>query len=569
MKSKIFCLKIIVVFLLVLVKTNIVYAQNLQDGYQALMEKEYETAYEVFNSLAKDNNKDAEYYLGYIYEKGLGIAQDNTKALEFFEKSAAQNHLEAQLKTVWFYEKGLGTEVNDDKALYWLQKAADNGHQGAKNRILLYQNKTKLNAQEETSESAVNEKLDIEAFILNQITEILSQGVKEGTLKIENDNMQITKNANQYQVTIPNLWFKAKEKDNTFIDSLVVDVDEVKEPINPNEKFDLKTAFPKLIKVFDNENNLVSNLTMANNSLFLSWLPELKRVMTVDFKADNLSLEHLKENKQITVARTNTNLEHLKKEQNLFDINLLSEVENIAFLLKQEKQGEIAKITTRFNSIDVDILGIQEAMKQAEQNQSKIRYLDFVKSSDFAINIAGMKVFKEKEAPIEFTDFKIAAQTSRIKDDLDKTGVNIKIKDLKLYADLFGLALDADVDFFDKDSSSTKGEVILSLYGLDNLIETSKKAFQETMGNMMNYAASSSSSEEEPKPEEKTAVISKFNPSSLLMPALMMVEPYRKMAKHQTDEQGRELETYHIVIPSGDNKITINGEVMFPEKEAN
>ena len=45
---------------------------------------------------AREGDPDAQYELAYLYENGLGVPKDETKALELYQQSADQGHPAAQ-----------------------------------------------------------------------------------------------------------------------------------------------------------------------------------------------------------------------------------------------------------------------------------------------------------------------------------------------------------------------------------------------------------------------------------------------------------------------------------------
>ena len=71
----------------------------------------------------------AQASLGIIYQNGIGVDQDSTKAVEWYQKAAAQGNAEAQYRLGLMYKVGLGGVPKDKgKAFEWDQKAAAQGH---------------------------------------------------------------------------------------------------------------------------------------------------------------------------------------------------------------------------------------------------------------------------------------------------------------------------------------------------------------------------------------------------------------------------------------------------------
>ncbi len=92
--------------------------------YIAFDRASYETALAVWLPKALEGDAEAQINVGEIYEKGLGIAPDFTKAATWYRKAAEQGNSQAQINLGYLYEKGLGVEQNLISALNWYRKAS-------------------------------------------------------------------------------------------------------------------------------------------------------------------------------------------------------------------------------------------------------------------------------------------------------------------------------------------------------------------------------------------------------------------------------------------------------------
>jgi TPR repeat protein len=87
------------------------------------------------------NSVDAQIELAALYEFGLGVSKDETKASELIRKAADQGNARAQTNLGGFYQKGLGVPKDLGKAAELYQKAVDQGLAVAENNLgKLYQN---------------------------------------------------------------------------------------------------------------------------------------------------------------------------------------------------------------------------------------------------------------------------------------------------------------------------------------------------------------------------------------------------------------------------------------------
>ena len=108
-------------------------------------QSEEETSSEENNELAqivnllteaqKAGDLDGGYYLGYIYEKGIGVTQDYKKAFDYYNRvvkstSTALNDRDSinlsNISLGLMYIKGYGVEANTEVALGYFQTASDN-----------------------------------------------------------------------------------------------------------------------------------------------------------------------------------------------------------------------------------------------------------------------------------------------------------------------------------------------------------------------------------------------------------------------------------------------------------
>jgi len=67
----------------------------LEEANAALAQKDYNTAFPKFLTLAQQGNASAQYNVGAFYLNGLGVQKDEKQAYEWFAKSAAQGNVRA------------------------------------------------------------------------------------------------------------------------------------------------------------------------------------------------------------------------------------------------------------------------------------------------------------------------------------------------------------------------------------------------------------------------------------------------------------------------------------------
>lgn len=106
-----------------------------------LNNKDYVQAKEWYEKAADNGNTQAEYFLGYMYQEGLGVEKNYSKAREHYEKAAADGIVGAQNNLAYMYIHGLGVEKDYAKAIEWYEKAAAAGNAQAQHSLgIMYQN---------------------------------------------------------------------------------------------------------------------------------------------------------------------------------------------------------------------------------------------------------------------------------------------------------------------------------------------------------------------------------------------------------------------------------------------
>ena len=79
--------------------------------------------------LAEQGDANAQALLGKMYEEGVGVKQDNVKAVKWYRRAAEQGNAEAQSMLGVGYLFGEGVQVNKSLAKEWLGKACNKGEQ--------------------------------------------------------------------------------------------------------------------------------------------------------------------------------------------------------------------------------------------------------------------------------------------------------------------------------------------------------------------------------------------------------------------------------------------------------
>lgn len=116
---------------LLLVATHAL-AGPYEDGVAAYDRSEYSTALQLWLPLAQQGHPAAQFNIGILYEKGLGVASDLGEAARWYLKAAQQGDPDAQYSIGVFYETGSGVEQNLDEARKWYADVMANARAGPK-----------------------------------------------------------------------------------------------------------------------------------------------------------------------------------------------------------------------------------------------------------------------------------------------------------------------------------------------------------------------------------------------------------------------------------------------------
>ncbi len=104
---------------------------------QKFDQKAYGLARQGFLTLAEQGDRRAMFYLGVIYNQGLGTAADQQQSFVWYEKAAKLGHAVAQYNLGNAFKHGRGTTKSEELAAFWWQKAAEQGQTNAQYNLAL------------------------------------------------------------------------------------------------------------------------------------------------------------------------------------------------------------------------------------------------------------------------------------------------------------------------------------------------------------------------------------------------------------------------------------------------
>ncbi len=109
-------------------------ADPYEDALSALQRGDSKLAAWLLRPLAEQGNAQAQIKLGWMYEKGQGVPQNDQEAVKWYRKAAQQGNAEAQSSLGAMYFEGKGVPQDNVRAYIWFDLAVQQYlRQGGKN----------------------------------------------------------------------------------------------------------------------------------------------------------------------------------------------------------------------------------------------------------------------------------------------------------------------------------------------------------------------------------------------------------------------------------------------------
>ncbi len=138
---------------------------------KAYRAKDYDTAKQIWEELALENDDQAMTNLGLLYLKGEGVVKDFLKAQEYFLKGAELDNDSAHYNLALMYQGAIGIAEDQEKALFHFRQAVTKNHQNANFRLglILLKDRTNIDGVREGFECMLNAALDGHPVALTQM----------------------------------------------------------------------------------------------------------------------------------------------------------------------------------------------------------------------------------------------------------------------------------------------------------------------------------------------------------------------------------------------------------------
>ena len=121
---------VIVVGLILTGAVGVLFGDSVE-ALQAFRKGDYATAFREWQAAARQGHPEAEYNLGLMYLKGLGVPKDPEEAFRWLYDAAEKGFADAQFQVGLMREKGVGVHQDYAQAEVWYALAADRGESEA------------------------------------------------------------------------------------------------------------------------------------------------------------------------------------------------------------------------------------------------------------------------------------------------------------------------------------------------------------------------------------------------------------------------------------------------------
>lgn len=122
-------------FLLLSFSFTSIQAGELEDGFQAFTSGNYEQALRLWLPLAEKDDADAQYNLGILYQRGLGVEKNPKTAFIWYKRASSNGHTDAMYNLGIMYNKGRVVYRSPKDATKWWKKSAELGNAEAQFNI--------------------------------------------------------------------------------------------------------------------------------------------------------------------------------------------------------------------------------------------------------------------------------------------------------------------------------------------------------------------------------------------------------------------------------------------------
>lgn len=341
--------------------------------YVAYDRANYQTALSVWLPLAIAGDKNAQTYVGAIYEKGLGVTPDYSQAVHWYQQAADQGYARAQYSLAYLYEMGLGTQKDAQKAFSLYSQASGLG-EGSLVVARLESDKKELARLEKATQAEqvllakVEQEVEGKNQELSRVSSELNDARKSfsSKQKILNELEAKTKTAQTEQT---NLASRIKVEKRRLAD-LTSEIDQKRDRVA-----EVEGALIQQKQAGEAQNarlaSLVSEISEQKNTLRSQYDQLIAAKDSAERKLHEASQAQEAQELTTKIASLNKNLALKQKELTAADARLDAQ-KNIAKQKSQELLALLAKVEGRKQALRTDLVKLEKTHADVRQRKQQI-----------------------------------------------------------------------------------------------------------------------------------------------------------------------------------------------------
>lgn len=341
--------------------------------YVAYDRANYETALRVWLPMAEQGDMLAQTYVGAIYEKGLGLAPDFTKAAEWYKKAAAQGSAQAQFALGYLYETGQGVERKPAEAfrLYRLAAGLPEEDIPASTVFLSDLEKQKL-AEQTAAEQALLEKVADEVAVKQQEVMAAQQQIAAAKAKLEQQEAEAKRQAALTQQARADEQRAKRDVEKRQQQVREVDAQLVakrEQLVAEDAKLQQQASLAQ--QRGDELKELIDRISARKNEL-------TTELSTLDAAASNLGNRSLSsasaaEQAQLASEQAALQAQMAQKKQQIAEVNdALVKQRALAAEKGRELNALIAQVDQRKSALQLELASLDQAHAQAQRDRTQI-----------------------------------------------------------------------------------------------------------------------------------------------------------------------------------------------------
>lgn len=337
--------------------------------YVAYDRANYQTALNVWLPQARAGDEKAQFYVGEIYERGLGVAPDYGQAAQWYQQAASQGYSPALASLGYLYEKGLGVAKDPARALNLYRQAS--GLQ----EDLVYASQVQAAVESASRQiDALNSKLREETGKSEQLRQQLQRSreqLNDSESRLHDIRRELDNKQTEFQQLIARPQPSASEQEK--INQLEREIEQ-REAALAQARSEVSTLQAQSLARKREFENQVRSAQSQQARLEAELAEQEEELRTRQREAQDLTrqlahsqLELAQARKTMSRSRLELNQEQAQvSELKLQIAELLRQQQNVSRLKDDQNRQEKAELASRLESAEQQLASRQQRIKSLE-----------------------------------------------------------------------------------------------------------------------------------------------------------------------------------------------------------